>query len=173
MNQVSNIINPFIHNNYTQLAKVYKMKREKFSWIIEPIRDHIKKEDPFRNTLTWEEVWIIVEDQGVPGPFNGIDPLKYNCITKLAKLYQVDRYTFSRWIEPIRYKIKKENPNRTYLTPAEVKLIIDYIGLPKQNLNESTKELKGDFSEKILTAKNPCPCFGESSPGRVKLLSLL
>ena len=153
MSERSDIINPFLHNNYTQLAKVYKMKREKFSWIIEPIRDHIKKEDPFRNTLTWEEVWIIVEYLGSPDPFNGIDPLKYNCFTKLAKLYQVDRYTISRWIAPITYKIKKENPNRTYLTPAEVKLIINYIGLPKNNQNESINAFKENVSEKAPQPK--------------------
>lgn len=153
MKSISEIINPFLHNNCTQLAKVYKMKREKISWLIEPIRDEIKINDPYRNTLTWEEIWIIVDYLGAPDPFNGIDPLIYNCNTKLAELYRVDRNTFSRWIEPIRHKIKKENPDRTYLIPAEVKLIIDYIGLPKQNRNESTKELKGDFSEKISTAK--------------------
>ena len=41
MNQLSKMINPFYHNNYTKLAKVYKMKREKFSELIEPIRDEL------------------------------------------------------------------------------------------------------------------------------------
>jgi len=97
MKTISKIINPFLHNNYTQLAKVYKMKRESFSLIIEPIRDQIKIDDPYRNVLTWKEIWIIVEFLGIPDTVNGIDPLYYNTITRLADLYRVERRTFSRW----------------------------------------------------------------------------
>ena len=131
MNQESKIINPFMHNNYTQLAKVYKMKREKFSLLIEPIRDEIKQEDPFRNTLTLKEIWIIVNFLGAPDPIEGIDPLNYNSITNLADLYRVGRQTFSRWLKPIRDKFNMENPKRYFFTPAEVKLIIDYLGMPR------------------------------------------
>ncbi len=127
---ISKIINPFLHNNYTQLAKVYKMKREKFSLIIEPIRDQIKVEDPYRNVLTWKEIWIIVEYLGIPDPFDGIDPLYYNSITRLADLYRVERRTFSRWLNPIRLKLKKENPKRIRFIPAEVVLIVEHLGLP-------------------------------------------
>lgn len=130
MNQKSNIINHFIHNNYTQLAKAYKMKREKFSFLIEPIRDEIKQEDPFRNTLTWKEIWIIVDYLGAPDPFDGIDPLYYNSISRLADLYKMGRQTISRFLKPIRNKFNMENPKRYFFTPAEVKLIIDYLGLP-------------------------------------------
>lgn len=49
MDQESNIIYSFLQNNYTRLAKIYKMEREKFSQIIEPIRDGIKQEDTYRN----------------------------------------------------------------------------------------------------------------------------
>lgn len=130
MNQESKIINPFIHNNYTKLAKVYRMKREKFSWLIEPIRDEIKQEDPFRNVLTWKEIWIIVEYLGAPDPIEGIDPLKFNCLSKLADLYRVERRTFSRWLEPIRDNFNMETPKRYFFTPAEVKQIIEFLGLP-------------------------------------------
>jgi len=130
MKTVSKIINPFLHNNYTQLAKVYKMKREKFSLVIEPVRDQIKIDDPYRNVLTWKEIWIIVEYLGIPAPFDGIDPLYYNSITRLADLYRVERRTFSRWLNPIRHKLKKENPKRIRFIPAEVVLIIEYLGLP-------------------------------------------
>ena len=131
MNQESKIINPFLHNNYTQLAKIYKMKREKFSLIIEPIRDEIKQEDPYRNTLTLKEIWIIVDYLGAPDPIEGIDPLKFNCISKLADLYRTERRTFSRWLKPIRDKFNLKNPKRYFFIPAEVKLIIEYLGLPR------------------------------------------
>lgn len=126
----SKIINPFLHNNYSQLAKVYKMKREKFSLIIEPIRDQIKVEDPYRNALTWKEIWIIVEYLGIPDPIEGIDPLYYNSISRLADLYQVDRRIFSRWLNPMRTKFEMENPKRILFTPREVQIIIDHLGLP-------------------------------------------
>lgn len=130
MNQESKIINPFLHNNYTRLAKVYKMKPEKFSLLIESIRDEIKKEDPFRNVLTWKEIWIIVDYLGAPDTFDGIDPLYYNSITKLADLYRVERPTFRRWIKPIRRNFNMDNPKRYFFTPKEVRLIIKYLGLP-------------------------------------------
>ena len=129
MEKRSNIINPLLHNNYTQLAKVYKMKKETFSWLIEPIRDYIKKGDPYRNTLTWKEIWIIVDYLGAPDPIDGIDPLYYNSITRLADLYSVERRTFSRWLKPLNYKLKQENPRRRFFTPKEVRIIIDYFGL--------------------------------------------
>lgn len=129
MKTVSKIINPFLHNNYTQLAKVYKMKREKFSLIIEPIRDQIKVEDPYRNTLTWKEIWIIVEFLGIPDTVNGIDPLYYNTITRLADLYRVERRTFSRWLVPISYRIRQDNPARRFI-PREVWIIVEFIGDP-------------------------------------------
>jgi hypothetical protein len=127
---ISKIINPFLHNNYTQLAKVYKMERGKFSWLIEPIRDRIKINDPYRNALTWKEIWIIVEYLGPPDPINGIDPLTFNSISRLADLYKVERRTFSRWLVPIRSQLRKENPVRKLFTPAEVRIIIDYLGMP-------------------------------------------
>jgi len=96
------LINPFLHNNYTQLAKVYKMNRDNFSRRIDPIRGKIKIDDPYRNTLTWKEIWIIVEYLGPPDPINGIDPLYYNSIIRLADLYRVKRRTFSRWLIPIK-----------------------------------------------------------------------
>jgi len=139
MNKLSNIINPFLHNNYTQLAKVYKMKREKFSSIIEPIRDNIKVRDPKRSTLTCREVWMVVEYLGSPDPFDGIDPLEYNTITKLADLYLVDRCTFSRWLGPIKNKLKLEHSKRNKFTPAEIRLIVDHIGFPDLPENEPTQ----------------------------------
>jgi hypothetical protein len=126
---ISKIINPFLHNNYTQLAKVYKMKREKFSLIIEPIRDHIKVRDPYRNTLTWKEIWIIVEFLGAPDTINGIDPLYNNTITRLADLYRVERRTFSRWLVPIKHKFRQDNPYRTFI-PREVWEIVEFLGEP-------------------------------------------
>jgi hypothetical protein len=126
----SKIINPFLHNNYTQLAKVYKMKKERFSEVIEPIRDRIKVEDPFRNALTWKEIWIIVEYLGAPDPIEGVDPLYFNSMTRLADLYRVERRTFSKWINPIKHAIKLENPDRIMLTPKEVMIIIDHLGHP-------------------------------------------
>lgn len=130
MKIVSKLINPFLHNNYTQLAKVYKMKREKFSLIIEPIRDQIKINDPYRNTLTWKEIWIIVEYLGAPDPVNGIDPLYYNYITRLADLYRVERRTFSRWLLPIQHKIRTDNQIRKFI-PREVWIIVEFLGEPE------------------------------------------
>ena len=129
METVSKIINPFLHNNYTQLAKVYKMKNERFSEIIEPIRDQIKVRDPFRNTLTWKEIWIIVEFMGVPDTVNGIDPLYYNTITRLADLYRVERRTFSRWLIPINHRIRQDTSYRKFI-PREVWLIVEFVGEP-------------------------------------------
>jgi len=159
MAERSKIINPFLHNNYTQLAKIYKMKREKFSLTIEPIRDEIKQEDPYRNTLTWKEIWIIVEYLGPPDPFDGIDPLIYNSITKLADLYRVDKYTISRWIIPIKHKLKKEDLNRKKLTPAQVRMIVDHFGLPNMPENKSIKEIKGEFSAQAPKTKKPLSLF--------------
>ena len=130
MKTVSKIINPYLHNNYTQLAKVYKMKRETFSLLIEPIRDQIKINDPYRNTLTWKEIWIIVEFLGIPDPVEGIDPLYYKSISKLADLYRVERRTFSRWLSPIRHKLKQDNSKRIVLIPREVRIIIEHLGMP-------------------------------------------
>ncbi len=130
MKTLSKIINPFLHNNYTQLAKVYKMKAEKFSLLIEPIRDQIKIDDPYRNVLTWKEIWIIVEFLGIPDSFEEINPLYYNSITRLADLYRVDRKTFSRWLNPIRQHLKVENPKRCLFIPKEVRIIIEHLGLP-------------------------------------------
>jgi len=130
MKTVSKIINPYLHNNYTQLAKVYKMNREKFSLIIEPIRDHIKVQDPYRNTLTWKEIWIIVEFLGIPDSVNGIDPLYYNSISHLSDLYRVERRTFSRWLLPIKHKIRKDNPYRKFI-PREVWMIVEFLGEPE------------------------------------------
>jgi hypothetical protein len=129
MKNVSKIINPFLHNNYTQLAKVYKMKREKFSLIIEPIREQIKEKDPYRNALTWKEIWIIVEFLGIPDPINGIDPLYYNTITRLADLYRIERRTFSRWLLPIKHQIRPDNPYRKFI-PREVWVIVEFLGEP-------------------------------------------
>jgi len=106
------------------------MKKERFSEVIEPIRDYIKVEDPYRNTLKWKEIWTIVEFLGAPDPIDGIDPLYYNSITRLADLYRVDRRTFSKWIIPVKHKLKIENPDRFALTPREVSLIIDHLGHP-------------------------------------------
>lgn len=106
------------------------MKKERLSEIIEPIRDQIKVGDPFRNTLTWKEIWIIVEYLGAPDPIDGIDPLYYNSISRLSDLYRVDRKTFSSWIIPIEHNLKRENPKRYALTPREVRLIIDHLGHP-------------------------------------------
>ena len=131
MTDRSKIINPFLHNNYTQLAKIYKMKKETFSFIIEPIRDNIKIGDPYRNNLTWKEIWMIVEYLGIPDPFEGIDPLYYRSISRLADLYRVERRTFTRWLKPLKGKIKTENPRRCLLTPKEVKLVVDHLGLPE------------------------------------------
>lgn len=130
MNQLSKMINPFYHNNYTKLAKVYKMKREKFSELIEPIRDEIKREDAFRNILTCKEIWKIVDYLGAPDPFEGIDPLYYNSITKLSDLYRVERPTFRRWLKPIKGNFNMENSKRYFYTPKEVRYIIDFIGIP-------------------------------------------
>lgn len=130
MYQESKMINHFYHNNYTRLAKVYKMKPEKFSIMIEPIRDEIKKEDPYRNILTLKEIWTIVDYLGAPDPFEGIDPLYYNSITKLCDLYRVERPTFRRWLKPIRRKFNMENPRRYFFIPKEVRLIIENLGLP-------------------------------------------
>jgi hypothetical protein len=139
MTKSSKIINPFLHNNYTQLAKVYKMKREKFSLLIEPIRDEIKKEDPYRNTLSWKEIVIIVDYLGAPDPINSIDPLIYNSIAKLSELYRVERRIFSRWILPIKHKLKQDYLNRHLFTPREVKIIIDHLGLPVKISNQNNK----------------------------------
>jgi len=129
MKAVSKIINPFLHNNYTQLAKVYKMKKERFSELIEPIRDNIKVGDPYRNTLTWKEIWIIVEYLGSPDPIDEIDPLYYNSITRLADLYRVERRTFSKWITPLEDKIRQDNSTRKFI-PREVWEIIEFLGEP-------------------------------------------
>lgn len=125
----SKIINPFLHNNYTQLARVYKMKPERFSWLIEPIRDKIKINDPYRNTLSWREIWTIVEFLGPPDPVEGIDPLYYNSITRLADLYRVNRRTFSRWLVPIEDKIRIGSVHRR-LIPREVIEIVSFLGEP-------------------------------------------
>lgn len=129
MKTVSKIINPYLHNNYTQLAKVYKMKRETFSLLIEPIRDQIKINDPYRNTLTWREIWTIVEFLGIPDTINGIDPLYYNTITRLADLYRVERRTFSRWLISINHRIRQDTPYRRFI-PREVWIIVEFIGDP-------------------------------------------
>jgi len=128
-NTTSNFINPFLHNNYTQLAKVYKIKRDKFSKLLTPIKDQLKVNDPKRNALTWKEIWIIVEHLGTPDPINGIDPLKYNTIIKLAELYRVERRTFSRWLKPIKKQLRPDDPFRKF-TPKEVKTIIEFLGEP-------------------------------------------
>ena len=130
MENRSSIINPFLHNNYTQLAKVYKMKRERFSLLIEPIRDNIKIKDPNRKVLTWREIWTIVDYLGAPDPINGIDPLYYNTINRLAELYCVERRTFSRWLKPIEDKIRRYDEIRKF-TPKEVWVIIEFLGEPE------------------------------------------
>jgi hypothetical protein len=89
-----------------------------------------KKKDSYRNVLTWKEIWIIVEFLGIPDPVDGIDPLKYNSIIKLADLYKVERRTFSRWLAPLRQNFQMDNPKRNLFTPREVKMIIDHLGLP-------------------------------------------
>jgi len=129
MKTVSKIINPYLHNNYTQLAKVYKMKRETFSLLIEPIRDQIKINDPYRNTLTWREIWIIVEYLGIPDPMNGIDPLYHNSIIRLSELYKVERRTFSRWLIPINSMLRQGNSFRRFI-PREVWMIVEFLGEP-------------------------------------------
>lgn len=126
----SNLIDPFVHNNYTKLARVYKMKKETFSNLIEPARDNIKRGDPFRNQLTWREVWTIVDFLGLPDPYKGIDPLYYNTQIRLAELYKVDRRTFGRWLDPIRDQLKIENKDRRFFTPKEVRQIVRFLGLP-------------------------------------------
>jgi hypothetical protein len=113
------------------------MKREKFSEMIEPIRDEIKKEDPYRNILTWKEIWIIVDFLGAPDPFYGIDPLFYNSITKLSDLYRVERSTFRRWIKPIKSSFNMDNPKRYFFTPKEVKIITDFLGIPAKTFRKS------------------------------------
>ena len=129
MDVQSKIINPFFHNNYTQLSKVYKMKPEKFSRLIEPIWSTIKTDDPYRVTLTCKEVWTIVEFLGPPDPIGKIDPLNYNTITRLADLYRVERRTFSRWLKPIEHKIRPDSRFRK-LFPREVREIVEFLGEP-------------------------------------------
>ena len=64
-------------------------------------------------------------------PIEGIDPLDYRSISKLADLYRVERRTFSRWLKPLMGKIKMENPRRSILIPKEVNIIIEHLGLPE------------------------------------------
>lgn len=45
-----------------------------------------------------------------------------------------------------------ENPKRYLFTPAEIKLISEYLGLPKNKKYESINEFKGNAFE-----KNPQP----------------
>lgn len=123
------IINPFLHNNFTQLAKVYKMKQETFARLINPIWEQLKPDDPYRVTLTCKEVWTIVEFLGPPDTINGIDPLYYNTITRLADLYRVERRTFSRWLKPIEHKIRPDSRFRK-LFPREVWEIVEFLGEP-------------------------------------------
>lgn len=106
------------------------MKREKFSLLIEPIRDQIKVKDPYRNVLTWKEIWIIVEYLGAPDSLDGIDPLYYNSITRLADLYKVEWPTFNRWLLPLKDHIKQDELKRRFFTPKEVRLIINHLGHP-------------------------------------------
>jgi hypothetical protein len=107
------------------------MNRDNFSKRIEPIRHKIKMYDPYRNTLTWKEIWIIVEYLGPPDPINGIDPLHYNSIIRLAELYKVERRTFSRWLVPIKHKIRLDNPFRKFI-PREVRVIVEFLGEPDE-----------------------------------------
>lgn len=50
-------------------------------------------------------------------------------LTSLAREYKVRYETFVKWIEPISHLLKRENPDRRILTPKEVEIIIDHIGL--------------------------------------------
>jgi len=60
---------------------------------------------------------------------NGIDPLYYNSISRLAYLYRVERRTFSRWLKPIQHKIRTDNKIRKF-TPNEVWEIVEFLGEP-------------------------------------------
>lgn len=47
-------------------------------------------------------------------------------ITSLAAKYNVSRVTFRKWIKPIEHKL--EIKHKKPFTPAELKIIIDFLG---------------------------------------------
>ncbi len=71
----------------------------------------------------------------------------HNNYSRLCEFYQVDFRTFKAWIQPLldeKLIYSRVNQQRIQLIPKEIKIIIDFCGLPFPIENE--KHLEGfDF----------------------------
>lgn len=122
------------HHTINSIAKVYKVKAE---WLNDYILEYSKCnqiEFHYSRYLKEREFFTIECAFGSPELIMGrIDPLIYNNNTKLAKLYRVDRKTFTKRInenDKIQKSIKQIYPYRYKYIPGEVALIIMELGLP-------------------------------------------
>jgi len=130
MKLTSKIIKPTIHNTFTRLAGIYKIDKDRFIHLLDPLFFVIKKENPHRKVLSPNEVDKIMIHLGLPDKEYcfGVDPTVYRTNTKLAELYNVDYRTLNSWIKPIKERLLQELPKRRYYYPREVKMIIQHLG---------------------------------------------
>ena len=172
--------NKYEYNSIRKLCKLYQVDyRTMLNWLY-PMRKYVVT--PFelnnsRRLAEWEinNVFIYLGQ-----PFatkdeihlKGFDFYKYNTRSSLAKLYGVNRKTFSKWLEPYAEEFYENFWERRKFCPQEQRRIMEKIGFPDpKRIKQLNSEIKSAKIEKNSSETDKKNKKSEKNPSNSKKTS--